>query len=111
MLRSDVAYLRSQLFLRDKGVCCDCKTDTVKLRLELYPLSLEGREARGAELGIDAYHARNLMLWEADHTVPVFQGGGVELGNSAKAGLDAFATRCVRCHRAKSQADVLRATP
>lgn len=99
-LRSDVAYLRSQLFLRDKGVCGSCALDTVKLRRELYELSIGEREARGAEYGIDAYHSNKLMLWEADHTVAVVNGGGL-------VGLDGFATLCVACHRKKTQRDLL----
>lgn len=101
-LRSDVAYLRSQLFLRDKGVCRDCGLDATALRRRLYDLPVEEREKVGAEHGIPAYQARNLMLWEADHVVAVMNGGGL-------AGLDGFATRCVACHIRKTKADLLQA--
>jgi len=97
-LRSDVAYLRSQLFLRDRGVCRACAIDTLQLRRRLYDLTEQEREIVGAEHGIPAYHARNLMLWEADHVVPVSHGGGL-------TGLENFQTLCVRCHQRKTLVD------
>lgn len=106
-LRSDGNYLRSQLFMRDKGVCASCKMDTLALRVQLYELPEEERERAGAALGFDAYHSRKLMLWEADHVVPVHKGGGVEKGNAGTAGLTSFQTLCIVCHRRKSLKDVL----
>jgi 5-methylcytosine-specific restriction protein A len=94
-LRSDVAYLRSQLFLRDKGVCKDCGLDTLRLRRQMYDMTESARERAGAERGFPAYQSRNLMLWEADHVVPVSQGGGL-------IGLDGFQSLCVPCHQRKS---------
>lgn len=98
-LRSDVAYLRSQLFIRDKGVCKACGRDTVALRLKLFNLPEGERAQAGAELGYDEYHSRKLMLWEADHTVAVVNGGGL-------AGLGGFTTLCIPCHRTKTQDDL-----
>ena len=94
-LRSDVAFLRSQLFLRDKGFCRSCGLDTLKLRRELYDLCESERCERGRELGFSEYHAKNLMLWEADHVVPVSQGGVL-------AGLENYQTLCTVCHYRKS---------
>ena len=98
-LRSDSSYLRSQLYLRDKGVCKSCGQDTQKLRLQLYPLVESAREALGAQHGVSAYNARTLQLWEADHVVAVCNGGGL-------AGLDNYQTLCISCHRAKTQTDL-----
>lgn len=94
-LRSDVAYLRSQLFLRDKGVCKECSLDTLKLRRQMFDLTEEKREELGRQFGFPAYQSRNLMLWEADHVVPVSQGGGL-------VGLNGFQSLCVVCHQRKS---------
>jgi 5-methylcytosine-specific restriction endonuclease McrA len=94
-LRSDVAYLRSQLFLRDKGICRDCGLDTLKLRRRMYDLSESERVSMGMSFGIPAHQSKNLMLWEADHVVPVSQGGGL-------TGLDNFQSLCVTCHYKKS---------
>lgn len=95
-LRSDGAFLRSQVFLRDKGVCKGCGLDTLYLRRRLFGLSNAQRMEEGAKYGVDAYHAEKLMLWEADHVVAVKDGGGL-------TGLDNFQTLCIRCHRAKTR--------
>lgn len=97
-LRSDPAYLRGRIFMRDKGICRDCGLNTVALRLKLFDLSEDARVIVGAQHGYDAYHAKNLRMWEADHMVAVADGGGL-------TGLENFATRCVPCHRKKSEAD------
>lgn len=99
-LRSDVQFLRSQLFMRDKGFCASCGLDTLKLRRKLYDLPEQERVLRGAELGFSEHHAKNLLLWEADHTVPVSKGGGL-------VGLEGFQTLCAPCHRKKTNQDVL----
>jgi hypothetical protein len=88
--------------MRDKGVCRACGLDTLDLRRRLYDFDEETRESMGLALGFPAYQARKLMLWEADHTVPVSQGGGVERGDASVAGITAFQTLCVRCHIQKS---------
>lgn len=98
-LRSDVGYLRSQLFLRDKGICKMCGLDTQALRLKMYPLNEDGRERLGLLYWFPVYNARNLMLWEADHIVAVSNGGGL-------SGLDNFQTLCVPCHRNKTKQDL-----
>lgn len=97
-LRSDVAFLRSQLFQRDKGVCKGCGLDTLRLRREMYDLSMRERVRVGEGHGVDAYRAEKLMLWEADHVVAVKDGGGL-------TGLGNFQTLCIRCHRAKTMRD------
>ena len=100
-LRSDVAYLRSQVFLRDKGRCAHCQLDTLALRRRLFDLSEGERERVGVEMGFSAHHARQLQFWQADHTVPVCEGGGVAVGK-AGGGLQDFRTLCTRCHLKKS---------
>lgn len=99
-LRSDSSYLRSQLFLRDKGVCKGCGLDTMFLRRKLFPLARAERMEEGAKYGVEAYRAEKLMLWEADHVVAVVNGGGL-------AGLDGYQTLCVACHRRKTRSDLL----
>ena len=103
-LRSDTAYLRSQVFLRDKGVCACCALDTLALRRRMFDLPTAEREKVGAELGFPAHQARHLALWEADHTVPVSQGGGVDVGEPS-GGVESFQTLCVPCHQRKTASE------
>lgn len=98
-LRSDPAYVRTQLYLRDKGVCQSCGLNTQELRLMLWRTPVEERPALGERYGIPEYHARNLQLWEADHIVAVTNGGGL-------SGLSNYQTLCVPCHQAKTKADL-----
>lgn len=89
-LRTQPAYLREQVFLRDKGLCADCGVDAVaearRLRFS--------RGARRAELlahwGLKARTRKS--LWDADHIVPVAEGGG-------ECDLNNIRTLCLRCHR------------
>jgi 5-methylcytosine-specific restriction enzyme A len=90
-LRSDPGYLRDQVFLRDAGVCALCSVDTVKTYRAL-------KRSRGAERrealemwGLRSVTARR-SLWDADHVVPVAEGGG-------ECDLDNLRTLCLLCHR------------
>lgn len=72
-LRTDPGYLRSQVFERDHGICAICGTDTT---------ALEG-ERVGNRYG---------ALWDADHIIPVAEGGG-------ECDLSNIRTLCIPCHR------------
>ncbi|HWR52681.1 MAG TPA: HNH endonuclease signature motif containing protein [Bryobacteraceae bacterium] len=89
-LRSDPGYLRECVRERDKGVCALCGIDTVAEWRRI-------RRLRGAtklkalhDWGVPASHRKS--LWDADHIVPVVEGGGeCDLGN--------LRTLCLKCHR------------
>lgn len=90
-LRSQPAYLREQVFLRDRGVCARCGVDTRAAHHEL-------RRSRGARRRALLRHwapgpHRRKSLWDADHILPVREGGG-------ECDLDNIRTLCLRCHRA-----------
>lgn len=90
-LRSQPAYLREQVFLRDRGLCAVCRVDTVAALRQL-------RRSRGARRQTLLQHwaigqHRRRSLWDADHIVPVIEGGG-------ECDLDNIRTLCLRCHRA-----------
>lgn len=105
-LRSDPGYLRRCVFKRDRGVCALCLVDTEKLRKQvikaLREVSWYPRETRDERLVeyLDSIGVKvpgripdhRLSLWDADHIVPVVEGGG-------ECDLSNMRTLCVWCHR------------
>jgi 5-methylcytosine-specific restriction endonuclease McrA len=75
-MRSDPAYLRAQVYKRDLGICAICG-------------------ANAAEYSTRPYRAGH--LWQADHIVPVVEGGG-------ECDLSNMRTLCTTCHRAETTA-------
>lgn len=86
-LRTDPGYLREMVFQRDKGVCALCGVNTEVLRKEKRKLDYAARRRFEREWG------RRRTLWDADHIVPVAEGGG-------ECDLDNMRTLCLKCHRA-----------
>jgi len=86
-LRTDPGYLREQVFARDHGVCAGCGLDTESLRKDKRKLDFTARRQFEKEWG------RRRHLWDADHIVPVIEGGG-------ECDLSNMRTLCLRCHRA-----------
>ena len=90
-LRTDPGYLRDQVFARDRGVCQLCEADTVAIYAAL-------KRARGAAraAGLSLYGMKSIAarrsLWDADHIVPVAEGGG-------QCDIDNIRTLCLPCHR------------
>lgn len=94
-IRSQPAYARQQVLLRDHGVCSACGLDTVMLATAYW--SVRGRWWIATAAAIEArLKALGFMpsrhFWEADHKVPVCEGGGA-------CGLDNLRTLCRPCHR------------
>ncbi len=90
-LRSDPGYLRDQVFERDRGVCALCQTDTMAA---LRCLKRSRGKALAEELalwGLRSVGARR-SLWDADHILPVAEGGG-------ECDLENLRTLCLPCHR------------
>lgn len=92
---------------RDKGICACCGLDTEALekliRAAGQRVSEEGNW-RGhyrhqtmllVRFGLTPHEAGK-SLWEADHIIPVEEGGGC-------CGLDNFQTLCVWCHKVKTK--------
>src|ERR1700722_19231845 len=90
-LRSDPGDLRDQGFLRDAGVCAECRVDTVKAYRELKRSRGEARAVALAMWGVRSVTARR-SLWDADHILPVAEGGG-------ECDLENLRTLCLMCHR------------
>lgn len=89
-LRTDPGYLREQVFARDRGVCALCRVDTRAAYFEL-------RRARGTHRAklLERWGLKRMnrkTLWDADHIVPVAEGGG-------ECDLENIRTLCLVCHR------------
>ena len=89
-LRTDPGYLRDQVYARDRGVCALCHTDTEAARRRIRRLRGASREKAFREWGPGS--SRRKTLWDADHIVPVSEGGG-------ECDLDNIRTLCLKCHR------------
>jgi 5-methylcytosine-specific restriction enzyme A len=97
-IRSDPGYVRELLERRDKGVCAVCGLNTknlrhqaLKKRQRLVRARQYPRWRRVIPIGVLDVPL-NRSLWEADHIVPVAEGGGeCDLAN--------FRTLCLWCHR------------
>jgi 5-methylcytosine-specific restriction endonuclease McrA len=88
-LRSSTSYLRECVFARDRGICAVCRIDTVALRRRVLRLPFGRRVIEMRALRITRGRK---SWWEADHIVPVVEGGDSNLEN--------IRTLCVLCHRA-----------
>ena len=84
-LRTDPGYLRAQVFERDRGICSLCGLDTEALRRDKRKLDFKARRRFEKEWG------QRRHLWDADHIVPVAEGGG-------ECDLSNMRTLCLRCH-------------
>ena len=94
-LRTQPAYVREQVFLRDHGVCAVCRVDTIAAARKL-------RYSRGAKREELLRHwglrqRTRKSLWDADHILPVAEGGG-------ECDLENIRTLCLRCHRVATKA-------
>jgi 5-methylcytosine-specific restriction endonuclease McrA len=89
-LRSDPGYLREQVFARDRGVCVLCGIDCEAEFRRLRRTSGSRRVEAWAKWGLKPRQRRS--LWDADHKLPVAEGGG-------ECDLDNMRTLCLACHR------------
>ena len=87
-LRSDPGHLRERVFQRDRGICAACGIDCIAELRRLKKLRGRARIRASAEW---ASHGRK-TLWDADHIVPVAEGGG-------ECDLSNMRTLCLKCHR------------
>ena len=90
-LRSDPGYLREKVFARDQGICAMCAVDCEEAWRNLRRLRGSARLKACREWGVRAGSRKS--LWDADHIVPVVEGGG-------ECDLENIRTLCLKCHRA-----------
>ncbi|MDP9039299.1 MAG: HNH endonuclease [Acidobacteriota bacterium] len=90
-LRTDPGYVRDRVFARDKGICAVCQADTLRIFAALKRARGTARAEGLRFYGMNTITSRR-SLWDADHIVPVAEGGG-------QCDLDNLRTLCVVCHR------------
>ncbi|MCU1327097.1 MAG: endonuclease [Bryobacterales bacterium] len=89
-LRTNPGYLREHVLQRDKGVCAQCGVDTVALRRDMRKLDYAARRKLLKQWRLTEKSRKS--LWDADHIVPVAEGGG-------QCDLQNMRTLCLLCHR------------
>jgi len=87
-LRSDPSYVRQKVWKRDKGRCRLCHDDVARAERHWK----RQRPPRAARAAYRAWRETR-PRWEADHIIPVADGGG-------ECGLDNFRLLCRACHLA-----------
>jgi 5-methylcytosine-specific restriction enzyme A len=89
-LRTNPGYLREQVFRRDRGICALCHVDAYAAFFDLKRSRGTHRQKLLARWGLTRINRKT--LWDADHIVPVIEGGGeCDLAN--------IRTLCLVCHR------------
>src|SRR5271165_979804 len=90
-LRSDPGYLREKVLARDRGICALCRVDCEAVWRNLRRLRGAARLKLLRDWGLKPGWRKS--LWDADHIVPVVEGGG-------ECDLENIRTLCLKCHRA-----------
>jgi 5-methylcytosine-specific restriction enzyme A len=88
-LRTNPGYLREKVFARDRGVCAKCGVDTLAIRGDMRKLDYSARRQFLKQWKLREGSRKS--LWDADHIVPVAEGGG-------QCDLSNMRTLCLRCH-------------
>jgi 5-methylcytosine-specific restriction protein A len=89
MIRTSPSHVRTLVLRRDQGVCAECGLDCCALEREFRRVKYPERGQRLRALGIPPSRT---TFWDADHIVPVVEGGG-------ECDLDNYRTLCIPCHR------------
>jgi 5-methylcytosine-specific restriction enzyme A len=77
------------VFARDHGVCAKCGVDTIALRRDMRKLDFAARRQLLRQWKLRDGSRKS--LWDADHIVPVAEGGG-------QCNLSNMRTLCLLCH-------------
>lgn len=89
-LRTDPGFLREKVLERDHGICAVCGVDCLAAWAHLKRLRGLARLKASTEWGLRGRFRKS--LWDADHIVPVSEGGG-------ECDLTNLRTLCLKCHR------------
>lgn len=102
--RTSPSHMRWLLERRDKGICALCGADTIALRKQCQSLCRSGWEYSTTEESWAFAKLHGVPpgrwstdWWDADHIIPVIEGGG-------EMGLENYRTLCIPCHRKETKA-------
>ena len=98
-LRTDPGYLREKVLKRDRAICARCGIDAHAAWIDLKRSRGAQRLRLLARWGLKRLNRKT--LWDADHIVPVVEGGG-------ECDLENIRTLCLICHRQATAALRLR---
>ena len=90
-LRSNPGHLRERVLERDHGVCAVCGVDCIAELRRIKKLRGLSRARAFAEWGLRGRKS----LWDADHILPVAEGGG-------ECDLSNMRTLCLKCHSVRT---------
>lgn len=90
-LRSNAAHLRQRVLERDRGICAFCGLDCLAELRRIKRLRGTSRIKAVADWTLN----KRKSLWDADHIVPVAEGGG-------ECDLSNMRTLCLKCHRKRT---------
>ena len=96
-LRISGRYLRDCVYNRDKGICKICNIDTKQIARDANNMTGVDKNNFLTQYNISLKRKIWIKkhgggLWDADHIVPVKDGGGL-------CGLDNMRTLCISCHK------------
>jgi 5-methylcytosine-specific restriction endonuclease McrA len=101
-LRTQPRYVRECVYKRDKAICAICGIDTKEISKQI----LETKDSSDIKNLMQLYNISTKRkvwkkkygggLWDADHIIPVCQGGG-------QCGLDNYRTLCISCHKEETK--------
>lgn len=99
------SVIRHEVNARDKGICAKCGVNTISLKKDImntavkeFPSLLEKYKNYFSKSILtlkDLLSRMRSTLWDADHIIPVKDGGGLSL-------IDNYQTLCISCHKKKT---------
>lgn len=96
-IKTNPALMRRAVFHRDEGRCAVCHVDTETQHSAYRKLHTRlEREEFLKMAGVTAIRAHSGDWWDADHIVPVVEGGG-------ECGLSNYRTLCIPCHKTETK--------
>lgn len=120
-LKSDPASQRHAVLQRDHGICASCGRDCLAVEERVRAVLTYGPdffrcEPTPARAFMRAVRLRGWLrrfglmgsasiptFWQADHILPVCQGGGPERGQTCAEVLANLRTLCTPCHKAETR--------